>query len=127
MKKKVRLTESELNRVIKESVKRILKESAGNLYWTDDNGNPHTNSKELWYGVPGAVFVYHGDWSDPEIIYKRKSINYWDAEESLEISYNDEVESGEFNGSFEEWVNSQDKRYLASFLDDLVWALNGCK
>ena len=126
MKQRIRLTESQLHRMIKESVRQALNE-AGHLYWEDEDGVTHTNSKELWRGVPGAIYVYHGEWSDPEIIYKNKSINYWDAEESLELSFQSDVEDGEFEGSFEEWVSNQDKRYLASLLDDLVWALDGCK
>ena len=119
MKKTIRLSESDLHRVIKESVKRIIKE-AGHLYWTDDEGTPHTNSKETWHGVPGAIFVSHGEWSDPEIIYKGKSINYYDAEDGLYYYYETDVEDRNFKGSFDEWVSAQDPRYLASFLDDYI-------
>lgn len=119
MKRTIRLTESDLHRVIKESVKRIIKE-AGHLYRTDDEGTPHTNSKETWRGVPDAIFVSHGEWSDPEIVYKGKSINYYDVEDGLYYSYKSDVENGGFKGSFEEWANQQDPRCLASFLDDYI-------
>ena len=119
MKKTIRLTESDLHRVIRESVKRVIKE-AGHLYWTDDDGTPHTNSKELWRGVPNAIFVSHGAWSDPEIIYKGKSINYNDVEDGLYYTYESDVKYGEFNGSFEQWASEQDPRYLASFLDEYI-------
>lgn len=31
-------------------------------------------------------FIWHGEWSDPELIYKNKSFNYWDIKE---LFYND--------------------------------------
>ena len=57
---RIRLNESMLKRIIKESVKRVLREG-GNLYWRDADGVAHTNSKTYYRGVPGALFVYHGE------------------------------------------------------------------
>lgn len=31
-----------------------------------------------WHGVPGARFIWHGEWADPEIEYQGKLINYYD-------------------------------------------------
>lgn len=47
----------------KVSGKRIISES---------------NENRDWHGVPGARFISHGEWSDPEIEYNGKFINYWD-------------------------------------------------
>ena len=49
-KNRIRLTESQLHRVIKESVKRVLREANGSFYDEEDsNGN---------YGEPGMVKSY---------------------------------------------------------------------
>lgn len=41
--------------------------------------------KELpdWYGLTGVGFVWHGEWSDPEIEYKGKRINANIIEDSM--------------------------------------------
>lgn len=129
-KKLIRLTESDLHRIVKESVKKVLKEGAirrnrmlkegGHLFHQDDDGTVHTNSKQTWRGVPGTKFIYHGEWSDSEILYKGKLINANDAEEGLEIAYTSDVEDRGFKGSFDQWLSEQDPRYLASFLDDYI-------
>ena len=62
-KKLVRLTESDLRNTIKESVKSFINEG-GHLTWKDDDGRMHTNSQDNWYGIEGATFVSHGEWSD---------------------------------------------------------------
>ena len=36
-----------------------------------------------WLGVPGTIYRYHGDWSDPEIEYKGCLYNEWDAQEFI--------------------------------------------
>lgn len=48
----IRLNERQLRQIVKESVKK-----AGHLYWKDDDGTIHTNSKETWRGVPGTTFI----------------------------------------------------------------------
>ena len=67
--------ESILHRAIKESVKKVLREG-GNLTWQDDEGRMHTNSKDTWYGVEGSTFVWHGEWSDPEIYFEYDGEQY---------------------------------------------------
>ena len=36
-----------------------------------------------WLGVPGTIYRYHGDWSDPEIEYKGCLYNEWDAQDFI--------------------------------------------
>lgn len=125
-KKLIRLTESDIHNLVKESVRRILKE-AGHLYWKDDDGTPHTNSKVLYRGVNGAIFVSHGEWSDPEILYKNHSINYWDAEDALWQSYKDFCKENGIEPTedkFDDYVNEYED--VEGLLDDLVWSLDGC-
>ena len=126
MKRRVRLTEGDLHRIVKESVKRILREG-GHLYGHYEDGTPFTNSKETWRGVPGSTYISHGSWSDPEIWYDGHEINANDAEESLWYSYKDECEeNGEepTEDGFEAWVDSVGVEYLESTLQDLCWALD---
>ena len=55
-KNRVRLTESQLHKLIKESVKSFINEG-GHLTWKDDDGRMHTNSQDNWYGIEGATFL----------------------------------------------------------------------
>jgi hypothetical protein len=127
-KNTIKFTESELKTMITECVKTILKE---HMEMPGDNGgyfdtSERINSKKsTWRGVPGTTFIYHGEWSDPEIAYKGELLNYWDVEESLQYSYQADVESGDFEGSFDEWAEAQDPKYLASQLDEYIWAMQG--
>ena len=141
----IRLNESTLNRIIKESVKRVLMES-GNLYWRDEQGAAHSNSKTLYRGVPGAIFVSHGEWSDPEILYKGKEINYYNIEDALWNCYNgfmkneSEQEKDKFSKDmgvdavpdnddvyekFIEWYGGV--HFVQDELDDIVWSMSESK
>ena len=96
-------------------VLRMINEDAGHLYWHDENGKAHTNSRETWRGVEGTIYVYHGDWSDPEVLYDDEEINYWDLEESAWDSYKCECEDNGKEPSEQEFDNlpsSWFKEYL---------------
>ena len=69
-KQTVRLTESKLRQVIKESVNKVLKESDGHLYGNFDDGTSFANSKETW--INEEEFKPHGyssisNWGGNEI------------------------------------------------------------
>lgn len=132
-----------LQRIIKESVKRVLREG-GNIYWRDEDGVAHTNSKDLYRGVPGAIFVWHGEWSDPEVLYKGKEINYNNIENALWGTYNAfmqyESEKNKFSQDmgvdaipynediyekFIEWYGGVD--FVRNELDDIVWSMGESK
>lgn len=34
-----------------------------------------------WLGIRGIRFINHGEWSDPELQYKGKTVNFWDVED----------------------------------------------
>lgn len=36
-----------------------------------------------YHGIPEIEYIYHGEWSDPELIYDGKSFNYWYIEDTL--------------------------------------------
>ena len=48
------------------------------------------NNKKWFYRIYGIEFIYHGDWSDPELIWHKKSFNYYDVETPLRECYRDE-------------------------------------
>ena len=125
MKRTIRLTESELRNMITESVKRVLSEG-GHLYHKDEDGKVWTNSKQTYRGVPGSVYIWHGEWSDPEILWNGVELNANDVEESLWYSYKDMCEeNGEqpTDEGFEAWAETED---IASYLDEAAWAAQGC-
>lgn len=70
-----------------------------------------------WRNIPGTELVWHGEWADPEIIYKGKSVNYWSVEDALELSYKSEENNV---GSYEQWVSEQDSKYLISILEEII-------
>lgn len=89
MDRKKKITESQLRSIVRNSVKRALME-AGNLYGHYDDGTVFTNSKETWRGVPGTVYIWHGEWSDPEILYQGKELNATDVESVLWENYKED-------------------------------------
>ena len=128
-KKIIRLTESDLHRIVKESVKRVLRENSriikegGNLYHKDEDGNVWTNSKETYRGVPGSTYISHGEWADPEVLWNGVELNANDIEECLWYSYKDDCEErGEkpTEQGYESWLEEMGTEYIASQLDDLA-------
>lgn len=139
MKQIIRLTESDLHRIVENSVKRVLRES-GDLYGHYDDGTPFTNSKQTYRGVPGTTFISHGEWADPEIWYKGHELNAEDVEEGLwnsfEAACSDPDDSRDFQEAtgkkmtkdencFEEWLKWMGPSYIQDELDDCVWAADG--
>ena len=122
---KIRLTESQLHKAIKESVNKILNEG-GNIYFKDDDGHIHTNSKDTWRGVPGTTYIWHGEWSDPEIVYKGIELNAEDVEEALWSSYEADCEEQGIkptDSDFDEWCDKNPYQLKAE-LDDIIWSMN---
>lgn len=141
MKRTIKLKESELRRMISESVRRVFRESTrphksigrrinegGHLYHQDDDGTIYTNSKERYRGVPGTTFIWHGNNADPEVIYKGKSFNVNDVEDNLWYTYKDECEeNGEHptDQGFEAWLQEVGTSYIATTLDEILYSTQG--
>lgn len=124
MKKIIRLTESDLHRIVKKCVNKTLNEG-GHLYWKDDEGNPHTNSKDKWHGVEGTTFISHGEWADPEVWYDGEEINGSYLEDSAWETYCSECESDEKEPSEEEYDNLPTE-WFQEYLDyDFMLAYKG--
>jgi hypothetical protein len=119
MKRKVRLTESDLHNIIKESVKRILSE-AGHLYNKDEDGNVYTNSNAKWHDVEGTTFISHGEWSDPEVLYDGEELNYWGLEDYAWENYKNECEEMGKEPYGEEFENLP-SQWFKEILDDYMY------
>ena len=46
--------------------------------------------KKWFYGIYGIEFIWHGEWSDPELIWHKRSFNYYDVETPLWGVYSEE-------------------------------------
>ena len=60
-----------------------------------------------FYGIYGIKFVWHGAWADPELIWHKKSFNYYDLENTLWDEYREECNAGDKTTSedgFAVWV-----------------------
>ena len=62
-----------------------------------------------FYEIRGIKFIWHGSWSDPELIWHRQSFNYYDLEDTLWSYYREEcAETGkqESEEGFANWVRA---------------------
>ena len=99
---------------------------AGHIYFKDDEGNIHTNSKQTYRGVPGSIFIYHGEWGDPEIIWDGQSINASAFEDELWEIYKDYCRNEKpTEQGYEEWLQEQGTDYIADELDSYLFIANG--
>lgn len=74
--------------------------------------------REDWFGIKGARFIYHGDWSDPEIEYDGITIPYWDVESWLLDIYREEHPEDRNDDGFDEWMaQPEQKSEIQSALD----------
>lgn len=67
-----------------------------------------------FYGIYGIEIIWHGAWSDPELIWHNKSFNYFDVENTLYSYYKEDCnENGETvnDDIFPAWVKKN--AYLA--------------
>lgn len=101
---------------------------AGHIYHKDEDGNIYTNSKDTYRGVPGSTFISHGEWSDPEILWKGSELNANEVEDYLWEDYKDacrERKEKPTEDGFEDWLDEMGTDYIASTLDEVDWAING--
>lgn len=88
------------------------------------------NEKRTFRGLPEIEFIWHGAYSDPELIYKGESFNYWDVEDALYDMCKDdlEYEGEDINKAsddkfFDKWLlDNEDRVY--GMLDDWISAKN---
>lgn len=46
--------------------------------------------KDLFYGTPDVYIIWHGEWSDPELLYNGHLYNYYDIEDCLYNAWQEE-------------------------------------
>lgn len=56
-----------------------------------------------WLGIRGIRFIYHGEWSDPELQYKGKTVNFWDIETWAYYAMKDEDKNPDNPEEFTNW------------------------
>lgn len=91
---------------IKSTIKRCL----------DENFRFTVTSvlNENYRGVPEIEFVWHGEWADPELIYKDETFNYWEVEDALWQDYLDENGDENDEDAFDKYV----REHAVNMLDD---------
>lgn len=82
--------------------------------------------QQWWFDIPGAKYYYHGDWADPEVVYKGFSLNYWDIQEGLYEIWKEENPDGNEN-DFDQWFEQQGGAggVIEGELDNCVYACLG--
>ena len=68
--------------------------------------------KPFWYGIPSVQFVSRGEWSDPEIYYRGHLYNAVVAENELYAIWRDQIEYGDTELNFEDWMSKVGGDYL---------------
>lgn len=81
------------------------------------------NENRNYRGLTDIEFIWHGANSDPELIYKGKSFNYYDVENALYDMCKEDIEEGYFKGDanndedFERWLQ-ENEGSVYGMLDD---------
>lgn len=78
-----------------------------------------SNNGKLYCGVPGVEFIYHNEWSDPEVAYEGKLYNVVDLEEGLLYLYKEEFPDDPDYKNFHTWL-SENPDYVYNELYDLT-------
>ena len=74
-------------------------------------------------GVPGTTFIWHGEYSDPEIEYKGHIFNYYDVEDGLWSYYCEQCEDMGIKPTeegFDKWFEKHIDSAISD-LEDLVY------
>lgn len=102
-----KITKKELNKIINESVKRVLNEMYGYPY----------------YGSKKINVVSHGEWSDPELEANGYVVNINTIEELTISEYRNEFNIGRFvdfenfEEQYGEWV-LENEAYIISLIEE---------
>ena len=81
-----------------------------------------------WRGVAYTQFINHGEWADPEILYKGRYLSEPDVEDNLYEEYKAycrDEDRPAVPSEYEAWVASLGSRYLRDWLDDYIFILEG--
>lgn len=89
-----------------------MKEKALKI-WKQIHSSKKVKSDMDLSNIPGVKFIWHGNWSDPEIQYDGYSFSYWEIEDALYKDYEDYHEESE---DFNTYV----KNNIKPLLDDYI-------
>lgn len=81
---------------------------------------------DYFLGIRGAVWIWNGAWSDPQIRYKGHILNAWDVQEGVESMYDDYVSDGYIKpckGGWKEW-GIKNPRSVKALMDEYIWAMD---
>ena len=79
--------------------------------------------KKWCHGIYGIEYVWHGAWADPELIWHKKSFNYYDVETPLWETYAEECRGTDAepdSNNFPAWVKKNAylaREYLQNLMD----------
>ena len=76
-----------------------------------------------WYGIPDIGFLWHGEWSDPELEYKGVRVNLHDVEDTMWDYFQDETGS-EYEDEFAKYV-LENVHDVYDILNELVYCREG--
>lgn len=86
--------------------------------------SPTPGEKGAYRGVPGTVFVWRGEYSDPLVRYKGKLLNANDIEDALWNEYKEQLSDSGVEDpkgiGFEDFVEKNGVHYIEAILDDMV-------
>ena len=88
--------------------------------------------KNYFYGIYGIEFIWHGEWADPELVWHKKSFNYYDVENTFWEIWKGSTEyltanlSTEMSmeDSFAQWMKKNAKRvkeFLQYLMDNKIF------
>ena len=69
-----------------------------------------------WYGIPNIGFIYHNDWTDPEIEYDGEILNSHIVEDTMWESYNKDCEEMKKEPNIDEFAD-----YMREHADDVYY------
>lgn len=82
------------------------------------------NNPDLYRNIKGTRYIWHGEWSDPEVRYKRHSFNINDIEDLLWERYTEEckyeLNITPTNTGYEEWLDEHPEEIIQA-LNDLLY------
>ena len=84
------------------------------------------NNTYTYHGIPGTRFIWHGEWSDPEVEYQGKLYNGNSLEDTL-WSIQTECEENGKEPSEEEFDNLPIDWFTNNFLDITMEDINEAK
>ena len=86
----------------KRATDRAIQRGQMSLFGVNDN----------WYGIKSVKFIPHGEWADPEIKYRGKYYNAVDVEDELYNIWREQLEYGDTELDFEDWMRKVGGEYL---------------